>query len=184
MKEQIKAVVGNWFRVNRSTVYDNPWIRVYHDDVITPGKSKGIYGVVHFKNKAVGVIPMDDDGNTWLVKQSRYTLEKATWEIPEGGSPEGEDTLLTAKRELEEEVGLVAGKWQKLMGLHLSNSITDEYAVIYKATELSIGRQLLEDTEDIEVRKMPITEAVDMVMRGEITDAISVAGLLCIARGL
>ncbi len=103
---------GGWKTKTANTVYENPWIKVSHEEVITPKGTDGIYGVVHFKNTAIGVVPIDNDGNTWLVKQSRYTLNQYTWEIPEGGCPHGEIPLNAAKRELEEEVGLQANSWQ------------------------------------------------------------------------
>lgn len=169
---------GGWMRRSRDTVYDNPWIKVTHETVTTPSSTEGIYGVVHFKNLAVGVVPIDTEGYTWLVRQSRYTLDSYTWEIPEGGAPLGEDPLLAGQRELREETGLRAGRWRELMWLHTSNSVTDERAVIFIAEELSQGEQALEDTEDIQVRRLPLSEAVQMVLEGDITDALSVAALL------
>jgi len=172
---------GGWKTKTSHVVYENPWIKVSHEDVVTPKGTDGIYGVVHFKNTAIGVVPIDDEGNTWLVKQSRYSLNQYTWEIPEGGCPQGEEPLNAAKRELEEEVGLRASEWQQLMTMHLSNSVTDEFCVVFIAKGLSAGQQALEATEDIEYKKLPLTEAIDMVKRGEITDGISVAALLRIA---
>ncbi len=173
--------IGGWQQLSVKDVYENPWIKVSHEEVLTPAGTAGIYGVVHFKNRAVGVIPIDEQGNTWLVKQSRYTLDCFTWEIPEGGAPYGEDMLEAAKRELEEETGLQAENWQELMTLHQSNSVSDEVAKIFVARELTLGVQQLEDTEDIELEKMPLQKAVQMVLNGDITDALSVAGLLRLA---
>lgn len=170
--------IGGWKTKTSQSVYENPWIQVSHHEVITPAGTDGIYGVVHFKNIAIGVLPIDAEGNTWLVKQSRYALNQYTWEIPEGGCPEGESPLAAAQRELEEEVGLQARDWQQLMTMHLSNSVTDESSIIFVARDLFAGTQQLEATEDIEVKKLPLREAIDMVKRGEITDAISVAALL------
>ncbi|SMF45604.1 ADP-ribose pyrophosphatase YjhB, NUDIX family [Alteromonadaceae bacterium Bs31] len=172
---------GGWQQLHVKEIYENPWIKVTHEDVLTPSGTEGIYGVVHFKNRAVGVIPLDSEGNTWLVKQSRYTLDCYTWEIPEGGAPYGEDMLEAAKRELEEETGLLANEWQELMTIHQSNSVSDEVAKIYVAKGLHQGEQQLEDSEDIEVEKMPLKQAVQMVLDGQITDALSVAGLLRLA---
>lgn len=170
-----------WRRLSRETVYENPWICVSHDEVITPGNTEGIYGVVHFKSHAVGVIPVDAEGNTWLVRQSRYTLGIQTWEIPSGGARLGSDILVTAQRELEEETGLVAREWEHLIDLHLSNSVTDEQATVFVARALHSGEQRLEPSEDIELRKLPLSAAIDMALNGEITDAVSVAGLLRLA---
>ncbi len=170
-----------WQQLSSKLIYDNPWIRVNHDEVKRPNDSEGIYGVVHFKNHAVGIIPIDGEDNTWLVKQSRYVLNESTWEIPEGGAPLAEDPLTAAKRELEEETGLVAKHWRELISVHLSNSVTDEMGTVYVATELSQGQQALEETEDIEIKKIPIDEAIQWVLNGKITDVLSVTGLLRIA---
>jgi 8-oxo-dGTP pyrophosphatase MutT (NUDIX family) len=180
----LQEKVGGWKTKNSAVVYENPWLKVSHEEVITPKGTDGIYGVVHFKNTAIGVVPIDDEGNTWLVKQSRYTLNQFTWEIPEGGCPQDESPLNAAQRELEEEVGLQANDWQQLMTMHLSNSVTDEFCVVFVARDLFAGRQQLEATEDIEVKKLPLIDAIDMVKRGEITDGISVAALLRVALDL
>lgn len=177
----MKEKIGGWRQLNEDCVYENNWIRVTHEDVMRPNGTEGIYGVVHFKNQAVGVLPIDDEGNTWLVGQSRYTLNEFSWEIPEGGSPMNEDPLVSAQRELEEEVGLVAAHWELLMKVHTSNSVTDEVGFIYLAKGLSKGKQQLEDTEDIQVKKLPLTEAIDMAKRGEITDTMSLAALYKVA---
>jgi 8-oxo-dGTP pyrophosphatase MutT (NUDIX family) len=170
-----------WQKISRKQVYDNPWINVSHEEVITPGGDQGIYGVIHFKNHAVGVIPVDADGNTWLVRQSRYTLNRQTWEIPEGGAPLGSNLLTAAQRELEEETGLRAKNWRPLLSLHLSNSVTDEEATVFVATDLYPGTQQLETSEDIVLNKLPLEQAITMALAGEITDALSVAGLLRLA---
>lgn len=175
------VAVGGWKRKSSVCVYENPWIKVSHQEVITPANTDGIYGVVHFKNTAVGVLPIDDDNHTYLVRQTRYTMNQYTWEIPEGGCPRDEDTLVAAKRELQEEVGLAAEHWETLGALQLSNSVTDETAVIYLARGLSQVDQALEESEDIEVKRLPLSEAIAMVDRGEITDAISVVALLRMA---
>jgi len=173
--------VGGWKQVSKEVVYDNPWIQVSHEKVLTPNGSDGIYGVVHFKSRAIGVIALDSDDNTWLVKQSRYPNNEFTIEIPEGGGPLDEAPLEAAKRELREEVGITAQNWQPFMEMRTSNSVTDEVAYVFLATELSHGEQELEDTEDIEVLKVPFSEAVDMVMKGDIVDSISVAAILKLA---
>ncbi len=170
--------VGNWKVLSTDTVYENNWIRVEHHEVKTPMNTDGIYGLVCFKENAVGIIPIDHEGNTWLVKQSRYAINETTWEIPEGGSPLGQDILASAKRELEEETGLKAKEWKELMQLHPSNSVTDQSATIFVATDIFEGTQQLDTTEDIEIKKLHFAEAIEMVMKGEITDAMSVAGLL------
>ncbi len=173
--------VGGWICQQSEVVYDNPWIEVRHDTVTTPKGTPGIYGVVHFKGIAVGVVPVDESGYTWLVKQSRYALGQFTWEVPEGGSPEGESTIDTAHRELAEEVGLQAEWLEHLQTLHLSNSVTDERAELYLATGLTFTKTAHEDTEDIEVLRLPLQEAIGMARSGEITDVMSVSALLALA---
>jgi 8-oxo-dGTP pyrophosphatase MutT (NUDIX family) len=142
---------GPWYQLDQQLVYQNPWISVTHENVLTPAGTAGVYGVVHFKNHAVGVVPVDDEACVWLVKQFRYTLNQYSIEIPEGGSPLADDMLETAKRELREETGLTAGEWTHLLDLHTSNSVTDESGVIYLAQGLVEGDTEFEATEDIEV---------------------------------
>lgn len=165
-------------------VYDNAWIRLEEHQVTNPAGNPGMYGKVCFKTRAVGIIPLDEQGNTWLVGQHRYTLDAWSWEIPMGGSPMGEDCEQTARRELQEETGLRAGDITQILHLHTSNSITDEQAYVYLARQLQSGHTDFEDTEDIEVKKLPVSEAIAMAQDGRITDAISVAGLLHLALNL
>ena len=171
-----------WSFISSKQIYDNPWIHVYEDQIINPAGKPGIYGKVCFKSQAVGIIPVDADGNTYLVGQHRYTLNEWSWEIPMGGSPLDEDCRQTALRELQEETGLIAGKLEQLLHLHTSNSITDEEGYVFLATDLAQGSMSLEDSEhDLEVKKLPLIEAIEMAQDGRITDAISVAGLLQLA---
>ncbi len=167
-----------WQTVSIERIYDNPWIAVSHRDVINPSGNKGIYGVVHFKNLAIGIVPLDEQGNTWLVGQYRYTIDQYSWEIPEGGCPLGTDPLASAQRELLEETGITAGKWEKILDFHTSNSVTDEAGMVFLARELSFGPSQPEETEKLEVRKLPFFEAVKMVESGEITDSLSIMALL------
>jgi len=174
--------INPWKTLSTQPVYNNAWIKVEEHQVVNPGGSNGIYGKVCFKNQAVGIIPVDEDGNTWIVGQHRYTLNEWSWEIPMGGSPKKENKIKTAKRELEEETGLVSAAIVELLHLHPSNSITDEQGYVYLATQLSEGVQMLEDTEkDIQVKKLPFTDVVEMAKNGEITDAISMAGIFYLA---
>jgi 8-oxo-dGTP pyrophosphatase MutT (NUDIX family) len=167
-----------WKTLNLTEVYNNPWIKVSHREVLTPAGTPGIYGMVHFKNVAIGIVPVDEEGNTWLVGQYRYTIDQYTWEIPEGGCPVGTDPLETAKRELKEETGMEATRWEQLLDFHTSNSVTDEYGIAYLARGLSYGEAEPEETEALQVKKIPLQEAIEMVLRGEITDALSVMALL------
>ncbi len=167
-----------WLTHNSQPTYTNRWIRVVEHQVTNPAGRPGIYGVVGFQNVAVGILPLHADGSTWLVGQYRYTLGQYSWEIPEGGAPKAEDPLVAAQRELREETGLIAQRWEPLLELHLSNSVTDEYSRVYLARELSPGPPSPEETERLSVIRVPLTTAVAWVHAGRITDAISVAALL------
>jgi 8-oxo-dGTP pyrophosphatase MutT (NUDIX family) len=170
--------VNPWTTLGSRPVYENPWISVREDRVLRPDGKPGIYGVVHFKCRAVGVLPVDDEGRIWLVGQHRYTLDRYSWEIPEGGGPEDESPEETARRELREETGLVAGHLELLTVAHLSNSVSDEVAYIFRATELTHGPSEPEGTERLQVRHLDWDEARAMLRRGEITDSMSVIALL------
>jgi 8-oxo-dGTP pyrophosphatase MutT (NUDIX family) len=173
-----------WQTVTHKQVYDNPWIRVHEDDVINPSGGEGIYGVVHFKNLAIGIVPVDDQHNTWLVGQYRYALNEYSWEIPMGGSPLEDDPMQGAIRELREETGITANTWQTIMKVHTSNSVTDETGYIYLATDLEIGDTEHEDTEQLIIKRLPLTEVFEMVRKNEITDCMSAAALLRLQSGL
>jgi 8-oxo-dGTP pyrophosphatase MutT (NUDIX family) len=167
-----------WTTTQSEVVYENAWIRVREDQVIRPDGQPGIYGVVHFKSRAVGVLPVEADGSVWLVGQHRYPLDRYSWEIPEGGCPEGEDLEESARRELREETGLTAGRLEQILTTHLSNSVSDEWGVVFRATELLPGPAQPEGTERLDVRRVGFSEALGMVRGGEITDSISVMALL------
>jgi 8-oxo-dGTP pyrophosphatase MutT (NUDIX family) len=167
-----------WITQNKKVVYANNWIQVEEHDVLNPAGNPGIYGVVKFRNLAIGIIPIDNDGNTWLVGQYRYPLDTYTWEIPEGGGDPQQTPLESAQRELLEETGLVADHFELILTLQTSNSCTDEIAYIFVATGLQQSIPNPEETEQISIRKLPLTESFAMVQRGEIQDAMSVAGLL------
>ena len=172
------AYENPWRTILRKPIYENPWITLEEHDVINPSGNPGIYGKVHFKNKAIGIIPVDEEQNTWLVGQYRYTLDEYSWEIPEGGSLLKDNPLDSAKRELKEEAGIVASKWTKLMDFYTSNSVTNEYAVCYIAQGLSFEEAEPEETEDLILRKLPFQELYRMVMKGEIKDSLTVATVL------
>jgi len=167
-----------WKVLGEKEVYENPWIKLTEFDVLNPSGGKGIYGKVHFKSIAVGAFPLDEELNTYLVGQFRFTVDLYTWEIPEGGGAFNVDPVESAKRELLEETGLVAEEWTQIVEMHLSNSVSDEYAVIYLARKLSQHMASPEETEQLIVKKVPFEEAYQMVERGEITDSMSVAAIL------
>ena len=173
---------GNpWTRRSRRTAYENPWISVFADEVVRPDGQPGIYGVVHFRNVAVGILVLDDRDRTLLVGQHRYPLDVYSWEIPEGGAPLDEDPLAAAKRELREETGYTADRWEEVLRADLSNSVTDETAVAFLATDLRAGEPSPDGTEVLEMRWIPFEEALRMALDGEITDALSLLALQRVA---
>lgn len=177
-KPQLDENHNPWQVLNTEIKYHNPWISVREDQVVNPGGGRGIYGVVTMKNKALGIVPIDAEGNTWLVGQYRYPLSEYSWEIPMGGGPMELDILESAQRELREETGLLARRWTNIARLHTSNSVTDEEGFVFLAEDLEHGEVEPEETEDLRIWKLPLAEAVQMVMNNQITDAVSVAGLL------
>ncbi|HVF58026.1 MAG TPA: NUDIX hydrolase [Pyrinomonadaceae bacterium] len=166
-----------WRRVSSRKLYENPWISVREDAVVRPDGEPGIYGVVHFKNIAIGILAVEGE-DIYLVGQYRYPLNQYSWEIPEGGCPEGEDPLDAAKRELEEETGLKAESWRRMGEAHLSNSVSDELAIWFLATELSQGERRPEGTERLEVRRVSLREALEMSLDGQITDSLTLLAIM------
>ncbi len=171
------VVVGPWRRRSRDVAYANPWIEVFHDEVDRPDGSPGIYGVVHFRSTAVGVVAVADDGRLLLVGQHRYALDEYSWEIPEGGVPEGESLEAGARRELREETGFDAADWRQLCRMTVSNSVTDERGAIFVATGLRAGVATPDATEDLAVRWASLADVLSEIESGEIHDLITIAGV-------
>lgn len=168
-----------WTTLHRRPIYENPWIAVREDQVLRPDGQTGIYGVVHFKNRAIGVLPVEDDGSIHLVGQFRYPLGMYSWEIPEGGGPLDEAPEAAARRELIEETGLTAERLEPLGGpVHLSNSVSDEVAYLFRATGLTPGPSSPDGTERLRHRRVSFAEAWAMLERAEITDSLSVLAIL------
>lgn len=180
--KKLPATANPWKQQSSKKIFENPWFSLHEDEVINPGGGLSHYGKINFKNLAIGIIPLDEDNNTWLVGQYRYVPDCYSWEIPMGGGPLGIDPLESAKRELREETGLTAKSWQLLMKLHTSNSVTDESGLVYIAQDLEQGETSFEETEDLIIQKLPLEEAIERVLSGEITDAISISGLLKLGR--
>jgi ADP-ribose pyrophosphatase len=164
-----------WKTLSTEKKYDNQWISLSESQVLNPAGNPGIYGVVHFKNRAMAILPLDDEYNTWIVGQFRYTLNSYEWEVVEGGCPLNEDILEGAKRELKEETGLEATSWEMIMESQLSNSVSDEIGYSYVAKGLTLSSSEPEETEQLQVRKLPFEELFQMAMRGEIKDGLSLA---------
>ena len=173
-----KKNLNSWTTLSQELKYETPWISVSQHEILNPAGKPGIYGVVNFKNLAIGVLPIDKDYNTWLVGQWRYPLKQYSWEIPEGGGPLGVEPLESAKRELKEETGLIAANYLELCRMHTSNSVSDESCFIYLATDLEMTEAEPEETEDLIIKKLPFSEAFEMVMKGEITDSLSMVAIL------
>lgn len=167
-----------WTTKSEKTVYENNWIKVREDAVIDPNGNDTIYGVVTAKSLAVGVLPLDENYNTWLVGQHRYPLNRYSWEIVEGGGSFNIDPIETGIRELKEETGIIAKEWMPLMTIHTSNCIADETAYLFIARQLSFSQAEPDDTEKLQVAKVSFQEAYQYVLDGTITDAMSVCAIL------
>ncbi len=167
-----------WKTLKSEVKYDNPWIKITEHKTINSDGGNGIYGVVHYKNVAIGIIPLDEDYNTWLVGQYRYPLSEYSWEICEGGGLHHLNILDSAKRELLEELGIKADHWENILDMHLSNSVSDEKGIIYIAKGLSYYPPEPEEGEVLQIKKLPFNEVYQMVMDGKITDSLTVAGIL------
>lgn len=171
-----------WQRRGSKLIYSNPWITVREDDVITPSGRPGIYGVVETRI-AVGIVALSEDNQVYLVGQYRYPVDEYSWEIVEGGSEHDEDPMETAKRELREETGLEASTWERLGGeIHLSNCFSAERGVLYVARGLREGVAQPDHTEELQVKKVPFSECLAMVDRGEIKDSLTIIAVLRLAR--
>lgn len=170
-----------WKRLHSTVVYENPWIRVEDHAVVNPAGGRGQYGKVCFKSRAIGIAPIDAADHIYLVGQYRYTLDSYSWELPMGGAAPGEDPLVAGQRELREETGLEAKRWRHLLTVHTSNSVTDEVGDVFVARELVPGTARPEPTEALAVQRMPFAQALEWVLDGKITDAMSVAAILRLA---
>jgi 8-oxo-dGTP pyrophosphatase MutT (NUDIX family) len=170
-----------WTRESRALTYENAWIQVFHDEVLRPDGRQGVYGVGHPRTHAVGVVAIDERDRVLLVGQYRYTLDRYSWEIPEGGVPIGDDMLDGARRELEEETGIRAATWRKIGHFSLANSTSDETGVLYLAADLSHGDAHPDETEELAVRWMPFDDAIRAVRSGDLFDAMTQIGLLRVA---
>lgn len=169
-----------WTRGTATPVFDNPWISVTQYAATAPTGNPATYGLVSFKNYAVAILPLFDDGTTLLVGQHRFPLGDYSWEIPEGGGPLDADPLESARRELAEETGLQAAEWREILQVELSNSVSDERAFGYLATGLSIADEVhhADDTEALEKVRVPFGEALDAALSGDLKDVLTVAMLL------
>lgn len=175
--EGAQSAVGPWRRRTRDTVYENPWIEIHHDEVDRPDGSPGIYGVVHFRSRAVGAVAVGEDGRLLLVGQHRYTLDEYSWEIPEGGVGPGESLLEGARRELREETGYEADEWSQLVRMSVSNSVTDERGALFLATGLHPGPATPDATEELALRWATLDEVLAEIDAGAIHDLMTIAAV-------
>lgn len=164
---------GPWLVHETEVSHENPWLRVETSQITHPNGAPGIYGVVRFANYATGVLPIDEDGHTWLVGQHRFTFDAYSWELPEGGGRKDVDPQLSAARELEEEAGLKARHWAPLGHWHLSNSVCDEQAFGYIAWGLEPGTTAPEPSEELKLDRIPFGQLVERCLSGEITDSFT-----------
>ncbi|MFE6611348.1 NUDIX domain-containing protein [Amycolatopsis sp. NPDC057786] len=150
------------------------------DEVVMPGGGTARREVVEHLG-AVAVVALDSDGMVTLIHQYRHPIGRRLWELPAGLIDKaGEDPVEAAKRELVEEVGLSAGRWETLVDVAASPGFTDEVVRVYLARDLSeVDREILGDEEaDLVMRKFPLAEAVRMALAGELVNGSTVGGVL------
>lgn len=169
-----KSRIGPWRVLEERLVFDNAWISVVDYKVVQPGGRHGGYGVVKFKNRAVGVLPVSARGTVFLVGQHRFPLDAYSWELPEGGGSMEEAPIVTAKRELAEETGLSARQWLPLASFDLSNSVTDEAAECFLAWDLTEGAASPDETEDLALREISFSNLLEAVLNGGVRDSLTV----------
>jgi len=174
----LNEIKNPWKILDTKDVYDSPWIQVTKHNVLNPSNQPGTYSVVHFKNLAIGILPLDEQYNTWIVGQYRFPLKRYTWEIPEGGGERDIPAVESAKRELSEEVGIAAKKWTKIQEFDPSNASTDERAIVFVAQDLSFHEAHPDDNEQLVVKKLPFSALYDLAVKGEITDSLSLVAIL------
>jgi 8-oxo-dGTP pyrophosphatase MutT (NUDIX family) len=166
--------IGPWRVKSRRTAFENPWIKIEDHRVVHPDGSPGEYGVVRFHNLAIGVLPIAENGDVWLVGQHRFPLDRYSWELPEGGGPIDDDPLRSAKRELSEETGLTAKKWLEISSFDVSNSVTDEQAICYLAWDLAIGGASPDPSESLTIKRVSFGALLAMIASGEVRDSLTV----------
>lgn len=169
---------GPWTVDSKTAVYDNPWITVTDCKVTQPDGAPGVYGVVHFKNFAVGILPVLDDGSVPLVGQHRFPHNAYSWEVPEGGGARDVDPLASAQRELAEETGYRARHWLPLVDFDVSNSVTDEKSLCFLAWGLQPGVAEPDADEIFAHRTVNFSELHEMVLKGDIRDSLTIIMVL------
>lgn len=176
--EWLRPRGAGWTVKSSRPVSDNPWFALEEYDAVAPTGVPAAYHLLAFKNVAVGVIPLHEDGTVTLVGQWRFPFARYSWEIPEGGVPKSETPLEGAKRELREEAGLIAETWRHVLTLELSNASSDELALGFLATGFTLIDKDPDATEALTTVRAPFSEALKAAVAGRIRDSITVAMLL------
>ncbi len=158
-------------------VYQGRILNLRVDQVRLPNDQETFREVVEHA-QAVAVVAVDEDRNIFLVRQYRYPVGKELLELPAGILEAKEEPLSGAQRELAEETGIMAGSWQYLFSIYSTPGFTDEQIHLFLARELHFTGQSLDEDEFIKVTKVPLEQVPEMIRRGEICDAKSIAGLL------
>ena len=165
--------------INSEKVFEG---RVFNVTVDTVSEGEHTYKreVVHHTGSAV-IIPVHDDGTVVLVRQYRHPAVRYLLEAPAGTLAHGERPEVGAARELQEELGLTAARLEKLSEFFVSPGFLEEKMWVFLATEFSEGKQKLDDDEFLDLVRLPIGEALEMITSGEIQDAKTIIGLMLAA---
>lgn len=170
-----------WQTISTKIVYESPWMVVHEDQVITPEGKPGIYSYVDQRGKSTFIVPVDNDGNSYLVQQQRYVTGETVWEIPAGSSTNDETYEETARRELLEETGIQASTVRVLSEFYLANSSTSYKGAVCLATDLQKVTSQLDKTDGIlGLRKLPLEEIKAMILRGEIVDGPTITAVFTV----
>lgn len=165
-------------KISSKQVYDGYLLKVYHDEVDLPNKKKGHRELIRH-NGAVCIVPLSDDLQVYVERQFRYPINSVITEIPAGKlDSKEEDHLEAAKRELREETGLLASKWTSLGSYIPTCAYSDEVIYMYLAQGLTQGQRDLDEDEFLNVKKVPLTELINLVMSGEIKDGKTQTAIL------
>ena len=170
-----------WKTLSSRPIYQNRWFSLREDLVELPDGRTTIYGVVT-SGECAGILPFLDSHTVLLVKQYRYVAKRVTWEMPTGGVHGGESIEAAVQRELNEEIGYQAGRLTRISTYHTSKSVMDETAHLFIGEELARLERPPDETEFIEVRAFPFTDALQMVLQGEIVDGMTIIAILHAAR--